>query len=255
MDKGHVVHRKSLAYKLISLVEAAQVKFLVLLDERVDDIRLSAHAQLGAQGLVDVHAVLLVAQNRRHRLAARRKLVDDRYVQVAVDRHRQRARDGRCRHHQHMGWDHVLAPKAGALGNAEPVLLVDDRQPQVAELHGILYQGVCAHQQLYAAVLQAGVDLAPLTGTRAAREQAHVDAYLGDKLAQGVKMLARQDLRGRHHARLVAVVDSQEHAHQRHQGLAAANVALDKAVHLAAGGQVGVHLADDPFLGARQGKG
>ena len=84
-------------------------------------------------------------EHRGHGFAARRQLVDDGHVEVAIYSHRQRARDGRCGHHQHMGRRHtVLAPQAGTLSHAEAVLFVNDGQSQVVELHGVLDEGMGA---------------------------------------------------------------------------------------------------------------
>ena len=90
-----------------------------------------------------------MAQHCRDRLAARRQFIDDRHVKVTVDRHCQRARNRRGGHHQHMGRCRaVLAPQAGALSDTEAVLLVDDGEAQVVELHGILNQGMGADKDL-----------------------------------------------------------------------------------------------------------
>ena len=78
-------------------------------------------------------------------LAARGKLDERARVEVAVDGHGDRARDRRGGHHQHVRAGVArLLPERVALLDAEPVLLVDDHQPQVGELHVLLEQGVRA---------------------------------------------------------------------------------------------------------------
>ena len=67
-------------------------------------------------------------------------------------------------------------------------------------------------------------------------------------------MLGGEDFGGRHEAGLGAVVDSQQHAHESHEGFAAADVALHEAVHLATGAHVLADLADDAFLRAGEGE-
>ena len=69
-------------------------------------------------------------------------------------------------------------------------------------------------------------------------------------------MLAGEDFRRGHHAGLKAVVHGQQHRHQRHEGLAAAHVALKQAVHLEPRHGVPADLPDDPFLrpGEREGE-
>ena len=45
-----------------------------------------------------------------------------------------------------------------------------------------------------------------------------------------------------------AVVDGYEHAQERHESFAAADVALKQTVHLASGGHVGTDFFYDPLL-------
>ena len=58
-----------------------------------------------------------------------RLLVHDRDVEVAVGGERQRARDGRRGHHEHVGVV-ALLPQVLPLQDAEAVLLVDDREAE-----------------------------------------------------------------------------------------------------------------------------
>ena len=64
---------------------------------------------------------------RVHRLPARGQLAERREVEVAEQRHAQRARDGRGRHHQVVRGD-VAGAQGSPLADAELVLLVDDHQ-------------------------------------------------------------------------------------------------------------------------------
>ena len=128
----------------MALLKRTQVQLGVLVDERMHDIHLPPRAQLAPEGTIHIVAVLLIAQNRLDGLASRRQFVDDADVEVAIDSHRQRARDGRRRHHQHMRRQFGLFPQPGTLGHAEAVLLVDDGHAEVAELHSVLDEGVRA---------------------------------------------------------------------------------------------------------------
>jgi len=76
--------------------------------------------------------------HRLHRLAAGRQLIDHADVQVAIERHGQRARDGRGGHHQHVRRHRCLGLHPRALRHAEAVLLIDHHQPQPFEHHRIL---------------------------------------------------------------------------------------------------------------------
>jgi hypothetical protein len=55
----------------------------------------------------------------------------------------------------------ALRPQFRPLVHAEAVLLVHDGEPQRLEIDRILDEGVRAHDQADAAVLQAGVDFTP----------------------------------------------------------------------------------------------
>ena len=68
-------------------------------------------------------------------------------------------------------------------------------------------------------------------------------------------VLTREYLGRSHHAGLIAVVHGQQHRHQRHEGLAAADVALQQAVHLESRHGVLPDLLDDPLLGSGQREG
>ena len=92
---------------------------------------------------------------RLHWFAARRQLVYDGDVKVSVQGHSQRARDRGGRHHEYMRRRAVLRPQPGPLVYSEAVLLVDYGQPEILEDDIVLKQGVGAHDDAYAAVLEA----------------------------------------------------------------------------------------------------
>ena len=61
MDKGYFVASEYLADVFVALFKAVQVELFVFLDERVDDVSLSASPKLLSQRAVYVHAVFFVA--------------------------------------------------------------------------------------------------------------------------------------------------------------------------------------------------
>ena len=65
-------------------------------------------------------------------------------------------------------------------------------------------------------------------------------------------MLLGEDFGRCHDARLITIVEGDEHSHQRHKGLAGAYVALEQTVHLPAGTHVVTYLVHNSFL--RTGK-
>jgi len=79
---------------------------------------------------------------------------------------------------------------------------------------------------------QRGEQALALGALRAAGEQAHVQRHVLHHARDGVEVLLRKDLRGRHQGALVPVVQRDQHAEQRHQRLAAAHVALHQPAHL-----------------------
>ena len=149
----------------------------------------------------------------------------------------------------------VLGPEAGALLDSETVLFVDDDQPQVGEAHAVLDQGVRADEDRHLArgdTLERGAALGRLRG---AGQYGHAHRHPVKHPRDRGEVLAGEDLRGGHHAGLEAVVHGQQHRQQRHEGLAAAHVALQQAVHLETRHGVLPDLADDALLGTRQREG
>ena len=78
------------------------------------------------------------------RLATGRQLAQRRRLQVAEHRHRHRARDRRRGHDQDVRLDLGAVDERRPLLDPEPVLLVDDEQSEVGELHVLLDQRVRA---------------------------------------------------------------------------------------------------------------
>ena len=67
-------------------------------------------------------------------------------------------------------------------------------------------------------------------------------------------MLGGENFCRGHEACLATVVEGYEHAHQGHDGLAGADVALQQAVHLSPRADILADFAEHPFLGAGKGK-
>ena len=85
-------------------------------------------------------------------LAVRRGLLDGGHVPEARQGHVQRPGNGGGGEGQHVYLAaHLL--QAFLMGNAEALLLVDDEQPQVLELHSLLQQLVGADENVHPALL------------------------------------------------------------------------------------------------------
>ena len=67
-------------------------------------------------------------------------------------------------------------------------------------------------------------------------------------------MLVSQNLRRRHDAGLISVINSEQAAHEGYEGLSGTYIALQKTVHLMAGLEVIVYLMYDAFLCTGKGK-
>ena len=116
-----------------------------LVDERHDDERPVAGGRLLADLLPRAVEVVRAADPGPDRDAAGRRRAQVRDVEVGVEHLAERPRDRRRGHQQD-----VRRPAAGlglervALADAEPVLLVDDDEAEVAERDGLLDQRVRA---------------------------------------------------------------------------------------------------------------
>ena len=132
------------------------------------------------------------------------------------------------------------------------MLLVDHRQREVGELDILLHQRVGADHELDRAVGQAAQGLLLLLLAVAAGEQRQAHAGgLGQRRDGGV-MLAGQKLGRRHEGGLRAGLDRDQHRQQRHQGLAAADIALQQPHHALGLGHVGGDLGHREDLAGRQ---
>ena len=120
---------------------------LGFLDHRVDHVGLAALVDLPLQEAVNLLDAVGGGVLGDDGLAAGRQLVDDGDVQVAIKRHGQRARNGRGGHHQDVGM-HGLLHQSEALQDAEAVLLVDDGEAEILELHVLFEQRVRADRHV-----------------------------------------------------------------------------------------------------------
>ena len=156
-------------------VAAFEIDLLRLLDQRIDDVGLPALLDLAAHERVDLVAPRLGPRRRGDRLPSGRHLAHDRHVEIAVGRERERARDRRRGHDQHVGMQALRAQRR-ALQHAEPVLLVDDRQPELAERDVLLHERVRADHQVQRAAGELREQLAALPRRRAAGQQRDPEA-------------------------------------------------------------------------------
>ena len=162
-DHRHVLRRRErLRNTGITVLKVFIIHFFGFLDQRIDDVDLTAFLNLVADETEHLQPVRIAVVQRPDRLAARRQFVDHRHVQVAVQRHRQRTRDRRSGHYQHVRRPAVFVPQPRPLLDAETVLLVDHHEPEVFELHRILDQRMGPDQNMHVAGKQVFGQRRPL---------------------------------------------------------------------------------------------
>ena len=116
-------------------------------------IDLPAAGQLAPDGVAD-EAVVVLNDVGLHRLAALRRLLDDRHIADAAQRHAQGARDGSGRQCQHIDPGRRLL-ELFLMRHAEALLLIDDEEPKLFELDILLQQPMGADGDIDRAVADA----------------------------------------------------------------------------------------------------
>ena len=151
----------------------------------------------------------------RDRLAAGRLLVEHRDVHVAEIGERQRARDRRRGHHQDV--DRLaLGAERQALVDAEAVLLVDDREAEIAEGDALLEQRVGADRDVDRCRRRAPPGPPRRSAPRSRPvSSATVEARRRGERRDALEMLAGEDLGRRHQRRLPPGLDGARHGEQR----------------------------------------
>ena len=255
MDDTHLIvgRRKIAADRLITLFERQQIKFFILLNERIDNIHLSANSNLLTHKTQHPTAMVLRIVYRFYRFAARRQLIDDRHIEVAVEGHRQCARDRGSRHDENMGRIRIaLGPQFGPLLHPKPVLFVDDREAQAVKRHCRLYERMRTNEYMDITCRQPLQYLFARLTLYTARKESHPQTERRCQLTNPQKMLLRQNLRRRHQACLKTIVDGHEHTHEPDDRLTTAYIPLQQAVHLPAAAQIAAYFPQHPLLGIGQ---
>ena len=150
----------------------------------------------------------------------------------------------------------AFRPQFGALRHSEAVLLVDDRESEPLELHVFFDDGMCSHQQMDAAIYESLHDrLSPLS-FHDTGQQFRPHRHVAQQFADGLQVLFGKNLSWRHDTRLIAVVERDEHGHERHERLSRPHVALQQAVHLLSASHVLPYFPNHTLLcsGEREGQ-
>jgi len=228
-------------------------------DEGVDDVGLVSLGDLLAHEGPDLLGTFVAGAAGDDGGAAGREFVDDADFEVAVDSEGEGAGDGGCGHDEDVGvaaaW---LLDEGEALADAEAVLLVDDDEAKVGEVDLFLNECLGADDEFGFAAQDAGAAAALGGVVERAGEQGDVVVAGGalQQLARGDVVLRREDFRRCHEHGLIAVFDGDECGFDGDDGLAAADVALQKAAHGAGLAHVFDDFAEDALLcgGGAEGK-
>jgi len=138
--------------------------------------------------------------------------------------------------------------EAFALEDAEAMLLVDGDEAEARELDLVFDEGVGADDELGFAGADA-IEGGGFFGVlEAADEEFDFVAAGSEDAARGKIMLHGENFRGGHEGGLAVVFDGDDGGLERDDGFAAADVALEEAVHGRGLFEVGCDFGEDAFL-------
>ena len=165
-----------------------------------------------------------------HRLTVGWRLLNGRHIPQTGEGHVQRPGDGGSRQGQHVHLTaHLLEPLL--VGHAEALLLVDDQQPQILELHIFLQELVGADQQVQTAGAGRLQNALLLLGGGEPGEDLDLHREVLEPAAGGGVMLLGQHRGGHQNGGLLAVQDALHDGPEGHLRFAVAHVAAEEAVH------------------------
>ena len=138
------------------------------------------------------------------------------------------------------------------VSDAEALFLVDNEQPQIAELDILREQSVRADDDVHFARGKVRDDLLLLLLRPEAAEHLDTDGEPGEAILQGLLMLERQHRRRRQKRHLLRVHDRFEGGAHGDFCFAVADVATEQAVHRRRRFHVALDVGDGAFLIGRQ---
>ena len=256
MHQSHLERRERLRKLLLLLRGAAKrrVVQLRLADQRADHVGLPPLRRLRADERIQPLALFLRHDARADGGSPRRHFIHGRQIEVAVKHQRQRARNRGRAHHHHVRRV-ALALQRRPLANAEAMLLVGDRQPQIRKFHPFGNQRVRADDRLPRARGNRFLCAALFRRRHVPRQQAAGHAQRRKRLHRALQVLRGEDFRRRHQRGLSPGAHAQIHRAKRDQRLAAAHVALHHPRHRAIPAHIRRDLAGHTSLRVRRRKG
>ena len=157
-------------------------------------------------------------------------VTDSRAVHVAVERERERARDGRRRHGEKVGAG-ALAPERSALVDAKAMLLVDHDERERAELDVVGEDGSGAEDDRDLTARDGVRRDGALVSGRGARDENPADASPVHERTELLGILAGEHRGGRHDGGLGTRVGDGSESQRRDGGLSRADVTQEETVH------------------------
>ena len=124
-----------------------------------------------------------------------------------------------------------LLTQGQTLRHANAMLLVNDGQRKLFELHLVLNQRVGTDHQRRLAAFDQGQHSPALFGLLTAGQPIGLDAQRLQPAHQFAKVLLGQDFSGRHQRALGASLDTDGRGQRCHHRLARAHIALQQAMH------------------------
>ena len=239
---------------LVVALNGVQPAIRCVLDGGADQIHLPPSTNLLIEKMVEVAPLFAGDAAGLDRCAARRQLVQNGDVQIAVDEQAQRAGNGRCTHHQQVRIRGLFGQHS-ALPYPKAVLLVDHGKTKPGKLYAFAEDGVGAHHKVGFVVPDGGKGGAACSGLHAAGQQGHPHPEGGKHPVQAFGVLGGQNFCRGQQRGLIPRSDAGPDGGSRHQRFAAAHIALQKAVHGSLARHVGQNLAHGPALGSGGGKG
>jgi len=191
--------------------------------------------------------------------ATGRQLVEDGNIEIAVERKRERAGNGRGGENENVRRVTVRCSfihEALALEDAEAMLLVDCDEAEAGELHVVFDEGVRADDELRFAGTDAFEGSGFFGVLQAADKEFDTVAAALKNAACGQKMLHGENFGGRHKRGLATIFDGYDGGLQGDNRFAAANIALEETVHGRGLFKVGGDFGQDALLccGGLEGK-
>ena len=203
-------------------------------DDRIDDVALAAGGDFAAERFPHAGEMRFGGHVGFDGSSARGKFVENGNVKIAVERERKRARDGRGGENENVrrvavggGFVHELF----ALENTETVLLVNCGEAEAGEEDVVFDEGMSADDELRFAIGDAIACGGFFGRFQAADEELNLIAGFFEDAPRGKIVLDSENFGGRHQSGLATVFDGDDRGLQRDDGLAAADVALQQAIH------------------------